>query len=780
MITSKPWPRRQFIQSTTIATGGLVAYGCSSRRLRESSDLATQNKPVSLPEGSAPPSLPCPHFPNRLCAFVWRNWQLVPLDRLAAVVGASTADIRSLGDAMGLGRPPRITLEQQRRSYITVIKRNWHLLPYEQLLHLLNWTAEELAYTLREDDFLFVKLGNLKPRCAPLRFEPLDATAQAQLLKLGRIVREEFPTGLDKSDEPLFDFVHQLSAPAGLSSSTPAISSSSLSYCYSYFALYGDPFLEPDLDPYPNGYLERLANLGVGGVWLQALLPRLAPFPWDAALSQRWEERQANLRKLVERLRRHGMGLWLYLNEPRSLPLDFFEKHPDKKGVVAGNHATLCTSHTEVQQYLIDAIASVSRAAPDLEGFFTITASENLTNCWSHGAGQKCPRCGKRSPAEVIAEVNTLICEGIRKAGSRARLVAWDWGWADNWAEDAIRRLPPEAALMSVSEWSLPIQRGGIATTVGEYSISAIGPGPRARKHWAAARKRGLKTIAKIQAGNTWELSAVPYIPAVENVARHAANLRDAQLDGFMLGWTLGGYPSPNLEVVAEIRSSRITVEEALNRVAAKRYGLLAAPAVTRAWHEFSQAFSEFPYHGGLVYSAPLQVGPANLFYSQPTSYRASMVGFPYDDTESWRSVYPIEIFISQLTKVADGFDQALGKLKASTDPLELSRYHREALAAERRVAEAAAIHFRSVANQARFIRARNARTAASSSQNHSASTSEMRKLLQDELQLAKRLHAIQTRDSRIGFEASNHYFYIPLDLAEKVLNCRHLLGSLE
>ena len=125
MITSKPWPRRQFIKSATIATGGLVACGCSSRRLRESSDLATQNKPVSLPEGSAPSPLPCPHFPNRLCAFVWRNWQLVPLDRMAAVVGASTADIRSLGDAMGLGRPPRITVEQQRRSYITVIKRNW-------------------------------------------------------------------------------------------------------------------------------------------------------------------------------------------------------------------------------------------------------------------------------------------------------------------------------------------------------------------------------------------------------------------------------------------------------------------------------------------------------------------------------------------------------------------------------------------------------------------------------------------------------------------------------
>ena len=35
--------------------------------------------------------------------------------------------------------------------------------------------------------------------------------------------------------------------------------------------------------------------------------------------------------------------------------------------------------------------------------------------------------------------------------------------------------------------------------------------------------------------------------------------------------------------------------------------------------------------------------------------------------------------------------------------------------------------------------------------------------------------HAIQSRDSRIGFEASNQYYYVPLDLVEKVVNCRDL-----
>jgi hypothetical protein len=47
--------------------------------------------------------------------------------------------------------------------------------------------------------------------------------------------------------------------------------------------------------------------------------------------------------------------------------------------------------------------------------------------------------------------------------------------------------------------------------------------------------------------------------------------------------------------------------------------------------------------------------------------------------------------------------------------------------------------------------------------------------MIESETALARQLHAIQMRDSRIGFEASNQYYYVPMDLAEKVLNCEDL-----
>jgi hypothetical protein len=45
--------------------------------------------PSELPKGSAPPPLDFAHFPNRLHAYIWRNRQLVPAERLAKVVGAT-------------------------------------------------------------------------------------------------------------------------------------------------------------------------------------------------------------------------------------------------------------------------------------------------------------------------------------------------------------------------------------------------------------------------------------------------------------------------------------------------------------------------------------------------------------------------------------------------------------------------------------------------------------------------------------------------------------------
>lgn len=286
-----------------------------------------------------------------------------------------------------------------------------------------------------------------------------------------------------------------------------------------------------------------------------------------------------------------------------------------------------------------------------------------------------------------------------------------------------------------------------------------------------------MKTMAKVQANITWEISAVPYVPAVANAAEHAHRLREAGVAGVMLGWTLGGHPSPNLEVFSAIGSdTSISPEEAMKQVAVDRFGEALAPATVKFWQSVSTAYSEYPYHIGTMYNGPQQVGPSNLLWGTPTGYNSTMVCFPYDALDTWRVQFPRDIFIQQFTIMAEGFNAAADAL-AAEDASGLDAAQKDNLAQELRITRACALHFQSVADQAAFIVARDALIAAEGDA-RTPIKAELERLLKAEIETAKKMHALQSIDSRLGFEASNHYFYIPGDLVEKVINCEYLLNE--
>ncbi len=740
--------------------------------------LAACAASAALPVGGAPEPVAVPHFPSRVHALIWRNWPVVEAGRLAKVLGTSVENVRSVATSMGLPAEQRVEPAWPTRGYITVLRRNWHLLPYDQLLELLGMTEKRLAYCLREDDFLFAKLGRLKPRCARLTYAPPDEAASRRCAEIRRTVRETFGERL-AGGERRFGFLERLSAPAPAAARAAARREGRPGprFIYSYFAAYGDPLGDAKLDPYPDGLLQRLAERGVNGVWLHTVLRTLAPSRTFPEFGRGWEGRLANLRRLVRRAKRFGIGVYLYVNEPRAQPGPFFARRADMKGVREGDHFAMCTSSPAVRRWISDSLAHVFSHVPDLAGVFTITASENLTNCASHHRHGQCPRCAKRSPAEIIAEVNAAVAEGVHRGSPKARTIVWDWGWRGEYAGDVIARLPKRCWLMSVSEWSKPITRGGIATTVGEYSLSAVGPGPRAAKHWALAKEAGLRTVAKVQLNNSWELSTVPYLPVMDLVARHCGGLARAGVDGMMLSWSLGGYPSPNLRLAAMFGAADVPTEaEALSRVAVECFGRAGASHGRRAWTAFSRAFGEYPFHIGVVYRCPVHVGPANLLYASPTGYRATMTGIPYDDVNGWRGPYPADVFADQFAKVAAGWREGLAALQRAVEAAP-KRKAPEARA-QLRLARMAGLHFRSVANQARFTTARDELRGkpAPSAARSKALRERMRRIVCDEIAVAREAFELARADSRIGFEAANQYFYLPADLAEKVINCRHLL----
>src|SRR5439155_1207749 len=207
-------------------------------------------------------------------------------------------------------------------------------------------------------------------------------------------------------------------------------------------------------------------------------------------------------------------------------------------------------------------------------------------------------------------------------------------------------------------------ERGGVKTEVGEYSISAVGPGPRATANWQRAKAAGVATMAKTQFNNTWEISAVPYIPVGNLVAEHCARLARSGIGGIMPSWTLGGYPSPNLEMAKEFYyAPPPSPEEALRRVAERRYGGKARDLVLRAWAAFSAAFELYPYSVA-IYTIPTQHGPANLLRATPTGLKSSMILFPQDDYKSWCGRYPPQVAWREFSRMAAHWQVALGDFR--------------------------------------------------------------------------------------------------------------------
>lgn len=736
-----------------------------------------------LPHGPGERALESAHFPDRLHEFVWRNWNVMEPARIAGVVGASETEITDIAVSLGLPAEATVPPAMLQRGYVTVIRRNWHLLPYEQLLQILGRTAEQLDVMLREEDFLWIKLGRTKPACEPLRYAPPTAGARARAAEIRAVVQQDFGDAIGETGEPRFDFVRRLSQPLP-GFNRPVAQQGEIPFqriVHSYVAVFGDPLLNPQLDPYPDGFLQRLASAGVNGVWLHAVLRDLAPggpafpeFGKDHAI------RLANLRNMVTRAERFGVSIYLYINEPRGMPHGFFSQHPDMAGATSGELTALCTSVPEVRQWMGDALAYVFREVPGLGGIYSITASENLTNCASHGGHAECPRCRNRTDADILAEVVAVQEEGVHRGNPQAQVLVSDWGWRGHGdAPDIIARLPENVCLMSVSEWHLPITRGGIASTVGEYSISAVGPGPRAQAHWQVARERGLKTGTEIQFNNTCEIATVPYLPVMDLVAEHCHNLlTKADLDAMFIGWTMGGHPSPNLQLAQRLSRSPVPdLDSVLNDLAAARYGTGGVAHARHAWSEMSSAFRDYPFHISVVYTCPVQWGPANPLYAQKTGYRATMWGIPYDDLDGWRGPYPADVFLSQFEKVAQGWQPGIESLRraVATAPETM----REAAETDLRYARAAAIHFQSVANQSRFVAARDQLRDQGTEITPVAQAAlrrQMREAVQSEIGLAKELYTLVGEDSRIGFEPSCQYFYLPLDLVEKVVNCRWLL----
>ncbi|MBE7050988.1 MAG: hypothetical protein E7395_00255 [Ruminococcaceae bacterium] len=689
------------------------------------------------------------HFPSRFHAAVFRLWETVDAERIAKAIGVDIAEVKKAAEDMGLASQ-RYTDIWSKLGYITTIRNAWHILPYNQLLKLLDWSEEKLAMVLKEDDFLFYKLGDFKPYCPQVLPEKLSSEQKLKLSKIKTITKKYF-SGMFEGAKP-FDFFDDSTFKGKF------CLSDDIRMIYSYCGLYAG-VLDNDISvSYPDKLLQMYRSAGINSIWIPIVLYQVTPFPFDESCSEGWQTRLKRLGEIVGKAERYGIKVYLYLNEPRSMPLDFFDKHPDLKGATQNMYAAMCTSNEAVMKYLRDSIRTLCEAVPGIGGFLAITCSENLTHCKSREEASVCARCKDVPISKLIAQVICAISEESRKVNPNIRTIAWAWAWNDYMTKseikDCIDRIPKEVVIQCNSEVQKEFTIGGVKGWVSDYSMSIPGPGALAEFIWDYAKSKGHEISAKVQVNVTWECSTVPFLPVFDLIREHMIGLRRSGVEHLMLSWTLGGYPSVNLKIASACLEE--PSEEKYIALLKEEFGEYAEN-VRKSTKLFSDAFREFPFDIFCLYEGPQNGGPSNLLYAKPSGFNSTMTCYAYDDIDRWRSIYPRDVYINQFKKLSDGWRKGLDEINSMPD------------CAFKQAAWGGYALFYSSYLQSEFVDKRDSDNKAY-----------LAWIAKEEKQNALLMYDLMQKSSLFGYEAANHYYFNKSMLAEKVINCEYICDCID
>ena len=693
-------------------------------------------------------------LPTLWQSVLFRNYGYVKPQNLAAVLSCSEDVLHTEAERLGLPRTD-CNPDWAERGYITLIRNNWFLLPYKQLIPLLGIDEARLDFILQNDDFLSVKLGNYKPECEEVFYAPLTDEEMAKTKLVADMVR---PFVQKQGGKPFAFFKNAPTEKTIKRADGTRIVHGYLSPCGNAFDMDTETHL-------PDGLLAEYAKQGVNGIWLHGVLSNLSPYPFDEAQSKGYEARRKEMAKLVARLKNYGIKLYLYFNEPRGLAEDKFGKYSHLIGRREKGYAAFCFEHKETREYLYNAVKDLLCAVPDLGGIITITMSENLTHC-HYVPNNNCPVCKNLPPERTAAAVNNTIQKAIKDSGSGAELIANLWGWSPymEWTEEqtlrGVEMLDKDISVMCVSEYDLPIVKGGVESQIIDYSIANPGPSPITVTALKKATETGHKPYAKIQVNNSWECSAAPYLPVFDLTFEHLQNLAKIGVKDFMLTWTLGGYPSPTNGLIADFVENKGDMD--LSAWYRQTFGE-NADRVHGAVKLFCDAFREYPFSVQNLYFSPKTLGAANLWSLDADEKPSEMVCYSYDDFEKWIYPYPYEIFLSQYEKLLKGWGQGCDELQKlpSTPTLDEMKIF----------AKAAYLHFETDYLQTRFSFEKRDK------EKHAQS---LMRLAMRAKENAEELLALVRESTFVGFETSNHYYYNERNLIEKSINMSQILDELK
>jgi len=387
-------------------------------------------------------------------------------------------------------------------------------------------------------------------------------------------------------------------------------------------------------DVYTSEVLAGIAAAGFNAIWIHAILRDIVSSEVFPELGKNSKAHLDSLKKVIKRAGRVGIKLYLYAQPPRGFPQNdpFWQCHPEASGTPFATKdfqsLAMCTSELSVKKHLLSMAENLGRELPELGGLILITASEFMSHCYCHhdyiGNGQGdaaiqstgsilpgCPRCSKRHPSDIVAEIIQLIYKGLVSSNRKTRVIAWNWGWSLYEPEPPRRilnQIPKDVILMSGFE------RGGKKLILGEerlideYSLSFTGPGKRFLESMREARELDLQCMAKLQISTTHELATVPNLPLIGNIFDKAERMRQLRVKDFLGCWNFGNMLTSNTSAFIRFMNLEQHVERnlALIDFADLYFPDCDSQQMLLAWKAFEEGMNSYPFCIEFLYFGPV------------------------------------------------------------------------------------------------------------------------------------------------------------------------------
>ena len=543
--------------------------------------------------------------------------------------------------------------------------------------------------------------------------------------------------------------------------------------------------LSDDIDYYPDEYLNRLAHDGINALWLGATLRFLVKNDRVPEYGKDAEKRMAKLKSVVAKCRRYGIKVYLFAVDPASsYENPDLLNHPeimDDPEVDCGIRF-LCPSTEGGVAYMREAIQQVFRSIPDLAGFINLSTGESLSHCGSRDV-LTCRRCKKNfgTLGNTLAYAEKIFADAIHEVSPDAEYISWTYGqryWNTPDTIDACNCRDKNVKHLVNFEDGAKVEQLGKERIAYDYWLSFAGPGELFKTCLEINKKRSIDTWAKIQVCSSHEISTVPYVPVPGLLYEKYKYMYENGVHGVMQCWFFGNYPCLMNKAAGELAFEPFfnDKEKFLEHLAGIYWGR-DAKLVAKAWDLFTEGYKNFPVGVMFEWYGPMQDSPAAPLHLKPVDRTLSSTWLLNEMSGGDRigdcllNSHTIDEAVTLTTELVRLWNLGCEELS------KISLLDNKNRTEQTNVAKAIGLIFESGRNSFRFYGLRGKLGLGEG--DAKSLLSEMRKIVEREIEISTSLVPLCRNDNRIGYHSEAHGFkFFPEKLEWRVEKLRELLET--